>query len=150
MVLMLRYSRTLQASSKASGSADQDETSMSRTGSSPAYIISTAIFIAEMLKLLVSLLFLQAQNGFQTSTTLTELHQEIVCNTAETCKMIIPAGLYLLQNNLLFVALSNLDAATYQVFSTYMLPLTRYFRPRFCHLPGIFNLYAATYQVFLT
>lgn len=33
----------------------------------------------------------------------------------DTMKLIVPAGLYTLQNNLLFLALTYLDAATYQV-----------------------------------
>lgn len=43
------------------------------------------------------------------------LREEIVNRPAETLKLAIPAGIYTLQNNLLYVALSNLDAATYQV-----------------------------------
>lgn len=43
------------------------------------------------------------------------LKGEIVNKPVETMKLAIPAGIYTLQNNLLYVALSNLDAATYQV-----------------------------------
>lgn len=43
------------------------------------------------------------------------LKEEIVNKPAETLKLAIPAGIYTLQNNLLYVALSHLDAATYQV-----------------------------------
>lgn len=43
------------------------------------------------------------------------LREEIVKRPGETMKLAIPAGIYTLQNNLLYVALSNLDAATYQV-----------------------------------
>lgn len=43
------------------------------------------------------------------------LRQEIVHKPVETLKLAIPSGIYTLQNNLLYVALSNLDAATYQV-----------------------------------
>lgn len=43
------------------------------------------------------------------------LRQEIVHKPMETLKLAIPSGIYTLQNNLLYVALSNLDAATYQV-----------------------------------
>lgn len=43
------------------------------------------------------------------------LKEEIVNKPMETMKLAIPAGIYTLQNNLLYVALSNLDGATYQV-----------------------------------
>lgn len=43
------------------------------------------------------------------------LRQEILNKPIETLKLAIPSGIYTLQNNLLYVALSNLDAATYQV-----------------------------------
>lgn len=43
------------------------------------------------------------------------LHDEILNKPKETLKLAIPSGIYTLQNNLLYVALSNLDAATYQV-----------------------------------
>lgn len=43
------------------------------------------------------------------------LRQEILHKPIETLKLAIPSGIYTLQNNLLYLALSNLDAATYQV-----------------------------------
>ena len=44
-----------------------------------------------------------------------QLRDEILDKPRETLKLAVPSGLYTIQNNLLYVALSNLDAATYQV-----------------------------------
>ncbi|CAO3633135.1 unnamed protein product [Mucor hiemalis] len=49
------------------------------------------------------------------------VRREIIGKPGETLKMLIPSGLYALQNNLLYVALSNLEAATFQV--TYQMKI---------------------------
>lgn len=54
-------------------------------------------------------------SGFSVQAMYQLLREEIVKRPGETMKLAIPAGIYTLQNNLLYVALSNLDAATYQV-----------------------------------
>ena len=43
------------------------------------------------------------------------INKEILCNFRESLKVLVPASLYALQNNLAFYALTNLDPATYQV-----------------------------------
>ena len=47
-----------------------------------------------------------------------ELKRELYDKPYENLKLSIPSGLYTIQNNLLFISLSNLDAATYQVIFT--------------------------------
>lgn len=47
------------------------------------------------------------------------LWDEIVNKPKETLRLAIPSGIYTFQNNLLYVALSHLDAATYQVNKLY-------------------------------
>ena len=57
--------------------------------------------------------------------TLKTLKDEVIKKPFETCKLLVPATLYTIQNNLLFLALSNLDAATYQVserLALFLLP----------------------------
>ncbi|XP_068241881.1 UDP-N-acetylglucosamine transporter-like isoform X2 [Palaemon carinicauda] len=103
MVLLLRYSRT-----SASGNHQQ-------------YIITTAVLLSEILKLTLSLGFLHIETGKMAKVTFDRLYRDVVLNVWETLKLAIPAFLYVVQNNLLFIALSNLDAATYQV--TYQLKI---------------------------
>lgn len=53
--------------------------------------------------------------GFSIGRLNQVLKEEIIQKPLDTMKLAIPSGIYTLQNNLLYVALSNLDAATYQV-----------------------------------
>uniref|UniRef100_A0A3B4XP41 Solute carrier family 35 member A3b n=1 Tax=Seriola lalandi dorsalis TaxID=1841481 RepID=A0A3B4XP41_SERLL len=95
LVLTMRYSRTL----KEDG---------------PRYLASSAVVSAEVLKILVCTFLVFRENNFSVQAMKQLLKEEVVSKPMETLKLAIPAGIYTLQNNLLYVALSNLDAATYQ------------------------------------
>ncbi|KAI8377865.1 nucleotide-sugar transporter-domain-containing protein [Radiomyces spectabilis] len=99
---MMRYSRIVQ-----------------KPGQS-MYIASTAVFLAEVLKIIACLAVMRYQQRSWEGFTLMVRH-EILGKPKETLKMLIPSGLYALQNNLLYVALSNLEAATFQV--TYQMKI---------------------------
>ncbi|XP_034039860.1 UDP-N-acetylglucosamine transporter-like isoform X2 [Thalassophryne amazonica] len=102
LVLTMRYSRTI----KEEG---------------PRYLASSAVVSAEVLKILICTLLVFRDSNFSVWATIYLLKEEIVDNRFDTMKLAVPAGIYTLQNNLLYVALSNLDAATYQV--TYQLKI---------------------------
>lgn len=88
------------------------------------YLSSTAVFYAEVLKAVFSFLFLWHENEDLGSTTSLVLRS---FNWADFLKMCIPSLLYTLQNNLLFVALSNLSAAVYQVTHQMKILTTAFF-----------------------
>ncbi|XP_030606860.1 solute carrier family 35 member A3b isoform X2 [Archocentrus centrarchus] len=102
LVLTMRYSRTL----KEYG---------------PRYLASSAVVSAEVLKIFTCTLLFFKEKDFNLHAVKRLLNEEILSKPMDTMKLIIPAGIYTLQNNLLYVALSNLDAATYQV--TYQLKI---------------------------
>lgn len=93
----------------------------SRTRPGPPYLASTAVMMNECCKFCVCIVSLIAQQKFSVRKSWRAFREEILEKPFETMKLIIPSGLYCLQNNLLFVALTNLDAATYQV--TYQLKI---------------------------
>ena len=94
LVLLMRYSRT---------HADPEQ---------PLYLASTAVFLMEAMKLFICFLVIAYQSG---SSFLKDLYHHTVQSPLEVLKLCVPSLLYTVQNNLLYLALTNLDAATYQV-----------------------------------
>ncbi|CEP14116.1 hypothetical protein [Parasitella parasitica] len=86
----------------------------------PMYLASTAVFMAELIKIAACLYMLRIEeNSFRRCFHM--LYLEIFHKPQEIAKMLVPSGLYALQNNLLYIALGNLEAATFQV--TYQLKI---------------------------
>ncbi|KAL7312383.1 hypothetical protein PS15m_008146 [Mucor circinelloides] len=88
------------------------------------YLASTAVVMSEVIKSIVCLavLYLAPESRKRSLKRLTSLlNRELILNWRETAKLAFPAALYLIQNNLQYVAASNLDAATFQV--TYQLKI---------------------------
>lgn len=91
-VLLMRYTRTIDSERQ--------------------YLTSTAVILGEVFKLIISGMLVLQQEG-----TL----MKMFADPKEVAKSSVPALLYLLQNNLQYVAVSNLQPATYQV--TYQLKI---------------------------
>ncbi|EPS42741.1 hypothetical protein H072_3268 [Dactylellina haptotyla CBS 200.50] len=89
------------------------------------YLTSTAVLMNEIIKLLVCSIVAfndqTAKDGPHTSwlTTARTVYSDVFAQ--DSWKLAIPAALYTLQNTLQYVAVSNLDAATFQV--TYQLKI---------------------------
>ncbi|MPC37048.1 UDP-galactose/UDP-N-acetylglucosamine transporter srf-3 [Portunus trituberculatus] len=90
--------------------------------------------MAEVVKLLASLLLVYKQEGSLQHLTLPPgvvpqhwfmtLHTHIWQQKMDTLKVSVPSFIYLVQNNLLYVSASNLDAATYQINAQDMVRLS--------------------------
>ncbi|KAF9336079.1 hypothetical protein BG006_009773 [Podila minutissima] len=102
LVIMMRYSR------------------VSVEPGQPMYLASTAVFFAELIKFATCLGILTYKTQ-SIPRTIYILRNEIWDKPQEILKMLVPSGLYALQNNLLYLALSNLEASTFQV--TYQLKI---------------------------
>ena len=94
--------------------------------SGPSYHSTTLVVGAEVTKLVLSLALIffvdvnadpafmdRSQTRMQCFMAI--CHRENFVNPMLTLKLAVPAGLYTLQNNLVYVALANLEATTFQV-----------------------------------
>ncbi|EZA59073.1 UDP-galactose/UDP-N-acetylglucosamine transporter srf-3 [Ooceraea biroi] len=92
----------------------------SRTRAGDMFLSSTAVVMAEVVKLFTCLVLVFVEEGGFEKFYRT-LHTTIVKQPIDTLKVCVPSLLYIIQNNLLYVSASNLDAATHQV--TYQLKI---------------------------
>ncbi|XP_068759332.1 UDP-N-acetylglucosamine transporter-like isoform X2 [Montipora capricornis] len=86
----------------------------SRTRPHKMYFSSTAVFLAEVMKLLVTLvvIFLQHRNLKQLGSFLV---QSFLMNPLDTLKLSVASVLYVIQNNLVYIAMTHLESTTFQV-----------------------------------
>ena len=96
LVLTLRYSRKVK----------ENET---------PYIASTAVVVTEIVKIASCLAVILRDHNYNLMDSSLLLWREVFRNITETLKVSVPAFLYTIQNNLLYIALTYLDAATFQV-----------------------------------
>lgn len=97
LVLLMRYSRTRHG--------EHDD----------MYLASTAVFMMEILKFCICIGVVFYQGKCSLKALRLELYTHIWASPYDLMKLAVPSFLYTVQNNLLYLALSNLDAATYQV-----------------------------------
>jgi len=97
----------------------------SRMPGQPRYLSSTAVVMAEAVKMLFSFVMLVQQMGLRRAAHFT--WGGIVVAWRDTLLVGVPALLYLVQNNLLYVATTHLDAATCQVAYQLKLLTTAFF-----------------------
>ncbi|XP_047111039.1 UDP-galactose translocator [Schistocerca piceifrons] len=91
-----------------------------RTRVGDMFFSSTAVFMSEVVKLFTCILLVWQEEG-SLQRCVTALHNTIIKQPMDTLKVCVPSLVYIIQNNMLYVSASHLDAATYQV--TYQLKI---------------------------
>ena len=79
------------------------------------YLPTTAVVMAELLKLVVCVVMVWQGTQWDLPRAVAQLYTELVQKRSEIVKIAVPSILYTVQNNLLYLALTYLDAATFQV-----------------------------------
>ncbi|XP_054465901.1 UDP-galactose translocator isoform X3 [Anoplopoma fimbria] len=92
-----------------------------RTLPGDRFYATSAVVMAELLKVATCLIIILLQKRFNVKETVYFLVDSIVFQYKDTLKLAVPSLIYTLQNNLQYIAISNLPAATFQV--TYQLKI---------------------------
>ncbi|KAI6215916.1 hypothetical protein M3Y94_00441100 [Aphelenchoides besseyi] len=113
------------------------------------YSPPTVVFMAEFIKLGISIGMVFYDNRCSVTHTTSVVKRELVNRPTELLKMSVPSIAYALQNNLDFVALSNLNAAVYQVTTQLKIVTTALFMILFLGRQFSFRRWAAILLLFV-
>uniref|UniRef100_UPI00398F06C0 UDP-galactose translocator n=1 Tax=Pristiophorus japonicus TaxID=55135 RepID=UPI00398F06C0 len=98
-----------------------------RTTPGNKFFSTSAVVMVELVKLCTCLLLLLGQKRGNVKDLAIYLYDSLIIQRMDTFKMAVPALIYTLQNNLQFVAISNLPAATFQVTYQFKILTTAVF-----------------------
>ena len=79
------------------------------------YLASVVVLLVELCKMAICLFLIVKQSGYNLRASLAELHRHLWLDLRTTLLLGVPAICYAVQNNLVFVAITNLSAAAAQV-----------------------------------
>merc|ERR1719320_144183 len=83
---------------------------------SARYATSTGVTLAEFFKMCIGMMvvgFIESKE--KAHAPIEAIYEKSFSKLPDLAKMAVPAACYTIQNNLLFIALSNLDSPVYQV-----------------------------------
>jgi len=97
-----------------------------RTRPGDMFASTTAVVMTEVLKVTACFIIIWFEEGMSVRGCCTHLNENIIQQPWDCVRVSVPAFIYMIQNNLIYVAASNLDVATFQVKTDFKKTSTKY------------------------